>query len=783
MRLFFLAATIAVGAGAADFARDVQPLLARYCQGCHQGAKPAGGLLLTDAATVQRFAQPILAAVEQGRMPKGTGALAAEQVKLIRDWVRAGAAVEGLETWWAFRPLPAARAGSIDEFIQAGLRAKGLSFSPAADRRTWLRRVTYDLHGLPPAPEEVRAFLADTSERAFEKVVDRLLDSPRYGERWARHWLDVVHYGDSHGYDKDKPRPNAWPYRDWVIGALNADMPYRRFVEQQLAADVLYPEVPAAVPALGFIAAGPWDFVGHQELKEGTSDKNQTRVLDRDDMVAATMSTFVSLTAHCARCHDHKFDPIKQEEYYRLQAVFAGVDRADRPYDEDAGLHRRRQELLAAKRAAQLRLQPYLDKVEFASSAELTALDIRISDGKLLLAHIGEGKTEAERAEKLRLRARVDADTKERQAKLTALVGGAAFTAIDAGRAEVKALDEQLAALPAPKLVYAAWSGFDRVGNFRPALEPRAVHVLNRGSVTAPGAAVEAGALAVVPGLRHEFAAPGDGARRAGLAQWIVAPGNVLTWRSVVNRVWHHHFGAGLVDTPNDFGRMGSRPSHPELLDWLAVWFRDEAGGSLKQLHRAIVLTRAYRQDSRLREDAARVDGENRLLWRMNRTRLDAESVHDSVLAAAGKLDLAMGGPAVQMFGFKNDHSPVYDYAKFDPDAPGGHRRSIYRFLVRSVPDPFFDRLDCPDASLLTPKRGTTLTAIQALALWNNPFMLRMASHLAVRAASVAEMAELAWQRPAAAAELAALEAYAGRHGRENLARLLLNTNEFLYVD
>ena len=246
------------------------------------------------------------------------------------------------EDWWSLRPLsrpavPAVKNAAwvrtpIDAFLLAAMEEKSLHPSPAADKATLLRRVTFDLIGLPPTPEEIDAFLKDVSPNAYEKVVDRLLASPRYGERWGRHWLDVVHYGDTHGYDKDKRRDHAWPYRDYVIRAFNQDKPYSRFIKEQLAGDVLYPDDPDGVMATGFVVAGPWDFVGHVELREGTVDKEKTRVLDRDDMVINAVSTFDSLTVHCARCHDHKFDPIPQKDYYRLQAVFAGVERADRPF-------------------------------------------------------------------------------------------------------------------------------------------------------------------------------------------------------------------------------------------------------------------------------------------------------------------------------------------------------------------------------------------------------------------------------------------------------------------
>ena len=294
---------------------------------------------------------------DKPRMPKTGAPLTTDQVATLRLWIEQGARDDSggkseQETWWSLRPLvkpsvpPTAGRTPVDAFIQERLSRAGLAFSPAADRRTLIRRVYYDLHGLPPQPQDIEAFVKDPAPDAYEKLIDRLLDSPRYGERWARHWLDVVHYGDSHGYDKDKPRLNAWPYRDYLIAAFNEDKPYARFIREQIAGDALYPDDPRAFVATGFLAAGPWDFVGHQELREGTSEKDNTRLLDRDDMVATTISTFVSMTAHCARCHNHKFDPIPQTDYYNLQAVFAGIDRADRPFYDDAVAHSQLQQLV-----------------------------------------------------------------------------------------------------------------------------------------------------------------------------------------------------------------------------------------------------------------------------------------------------------------------------------------------------------------------------------------------------------------------------------------------------
>jgi Protein of unknown function (DUF1553) len=317
--------------------------------------------------------------------------------------------------------------------------------------------------------------------------------------------------------------------------------------------------------------------------------------------------------------------------------------------------------------------------------------------------------------------------------------------------------------------------------------------VLIRGSVDTPGNPVVPGALSCVKSLSSRFTIDDDsdeGARRAALAHWITSPDNMLTWRSIVNRVWQYHFGAGIVDTANDFGRMGSQPTHPELLDWLAVTFRDH-GGSLKQLHRLIVTSAAYRQSSVNNRANAAIDADNRYLWRMNRERLDAESVRDAVLSISGKLDLTMGGPSVEQFWFKDDHSPTYDYSRFDPDSPASYRRAVYRFIVRSAPDPFMDRLDCPDSSLITARRNTTITAIQALALLNNAFMVKQSDHFAERLRTLATVPDrqvvwtyrLALGRDPQPPEVARLSRFIARHGLENTCRAVLNSNEFLFVD
>jgi hypothetical protein len=865
---------------------------------------------------------------------------------------------------WAYRPLikpaaPAVKAVDrvrtpIDSFILAKLEAADMALSPQADLRTLLRRVSFDLTGLPPTPAEIEAFEADTSADAYETVVDRLLASPRYGERWARHWMDVIHFAETHGNDQDAPRENAWPYRDYLIRSFNDDKPYRRFVEEQLAGDVLYPDDPQATVATGFLAAGPWDESSQKDIRDDTVDKKVAQNLDRDDMVSTAMSTFVSATVHCARCHNHKFDPITQSEYYGLQAVFAGVDRADRLFDPDPAVAKTRRDLTSRRRQLQANspalagelhsgsvrehveawekgltargaiwttLEPSTVKsaegatpekqpdrsVRFAGprpavdtytiTAQTDARNITAVRLEVLtddsLPHHGPGRQDNGNLHlsEFRVEAAPSTNTTDKHPlplksasadfdqsgwEISRAIDGKMDTAwgiypevgkpheavfefnhpvdFDGGSAltftleqrhggghligrlrlsvtsspgpvrvstlppaVVAALavptarrseeqwtelarhvllqetDAQLSALPQQQAIYAAAPDFKQVGSFKPAKGCRPVFVLRRGDMNSPGVAAVPGALSCVPGLDSKFTlanAGDEGARRAALAKWVTDPANVLTWRSIVNRVWHYHFGRGLVATPNDLGHMGAPPTHPELLDGLAVTFR-EGGGSLKNLHKLIVTSTVYMQSSRNIADYAKRDSDNLLLWRMNRSRLDAESLHDAVLQVSGKLDLTMGGPSVKQFiQTKGIHvTPNVDYQSYDADAPGAYRRSVYRFLFRTLPDPFMDALDCPDASQFAPARASSVTALQALALLNDRFVIRQSEHFAARvskagdtAARVREAYRLALGRTPSAQESATMTAYAGKHGMANACRVLLNCNEFVFV-
>ncbi len=713
-----------------------------------------------------------------------------DPVTLERNGLLAGSGDQGAKRpadkadHWAFKPArrpaqPNVKNSSwarnpVDRFVLAKLEAEGLAPSPEADRRTLIRRLSFDLTGLPPSPEEVGRFAADPNPRAYEELVDRLLASPRYGERWGRHWLDVVHYGESHGYDKDKLRPNSWPYRDYVIRSFNSDKPYSRFVAEQLAGDVLYPDEPDGVVATGFLAAGPWDFVGHVELPITKTDGLIARYNDRDDMVMTTMSTFQSLTVHCARCHDHKFDPITQRDYYSLQAVFAGVDRANRPYDADKAVFQTRRKLSREKESLEARQREIDAAIAKLSNEEAHSLDRRLRE-------IGTGPIEPVR------------QGPEPEQQVAGLIDVATRSEINRITARLVEVNRSLAALPPPSLVYAAAHNFTPEGSFVPAGEPRPVHLLLRGDVKRPGRLMTPAGLEAVPGPDPKFELRDlndEGARRAALAKWLTDRRNSLTRRSLVNRVWQYHFGRGIVDSPNDFGRMGSSTSHPELLDWLAGWFADD-GESIKQLHRLLLTCSTYRQSSRNHPASARIDGDNRYLWRMNRTRLEAEEIRDTMLAVSGKLDLTMGGPSVRQFYFKDDHSPGYDYTRYDVDDPGSYRRCVYRHIIRSVSDPFLDCLDAADPSLLTPKRNTTLTALQALATLNNPFVLRQCEHFAGRLSAsgpeaekqVQAACELAWSRAPTEEETRSLAAYARSHGLANFCRLIFNSTEFMFID
>jgi hypothetical protein len=759
--------------GPIDFTKQIRPILQRACVKCHGEEKQKGGYRLDVKGIALHGGDNFAPNIRPGnsaesplirfvagldpdmKMPAKGEALAPAEIALLRGWIDQGAhwpdngdSAHGPFDWWSLRPLnrpviphtgdaPADTINPIDAFIRARLAAEGLAPAPPADRRTLIRRIFFDLTGLPPTPAQLDASLRDPAADWFEKLADQLLASPRYGERWARHWLDVVHYGDTHGYDKDQPRPNAWPYRDYVVRALNNDKPFGQFAEEQIAGDVLYPNTEDGLVAPGFIAAGPWDLIGHAELPESKLDGKIARILDRDDMVANTMNTFCALTVQCARCHNHKFDPISQVDYYRLQAVFAALDRADRPYDPDPTVAARRAELVSQR----------------------TALRAVVASSKKTDDTLPRWLSDSERA------------------------------------AALQTIDAELARLPAPRSVYAGTVHYG-TGNFAGTHGiPRPIFVLSRGDPRQPLKEVEPGTVRLNASASGLFGLPrsaSEGERRVALARWITARDNPLTWRVIANRIWQYHFGRGLVDSPNDFGRMGQSPSHPELLDWLACEFRD-GGQSMKKLHRFIVTSATYRQSSHGTDEATARDANNVLLSHMNRGKLDAEELRDSILLIAGALDLTMGGPGFRDFTIeKPEHSPHYNYRAASPSDPRTHRRSIYRFVVRSQPQPFMSALDCADPSISVDKRNESTTPLQALALSNNALIITMAQRFAEKIAaqessSVAARVTLAVRealgREVTPAELQLLVPFTEEHGLSNLGRLLMNLNEFAFVD
>ena len=1074
-----------------DFTRDVRPILQERCFACHGSDKQKSGYRLDsreaamqggdsgDAAILvgKSAASPLIQFVsgldaDKLMPPKKSDKprLTADEIGVLRAWIDHGAVWPEAASltkrdpldWWSLKPivkpdvaalvkaradlpsgesaraLTSAATNLIDAFIRTKLAKKNLTSSPEADPRTLCRRLYFDLIGLPPTPEEIEAFTQSAirnPQSAIESLVDRLLASPRHGERWARHWLDVVHYGDTHGYDKDKMRPNAWPYRDYVIRAFNEDKPYARFVQEQIAGDVIFPGTRDGIEALGFIAAGPWDLIGHAEVPETKVDGKIARHLDRDDMVANTIGTFCSTTIHCAQCHHHKFDPIPQEDYYSLQAVFAAVDRTDVRYFSDNTLNARSRDLQrqsaevekaiasleeplkklagekfalltrsiagASKAAAEKQgntspdfgyhsaVSPMQDVVkwvqvdlgqrtgiervevlpcyddfnaigagfgfpvrfkveasddpEFKSGVTLfwrrhdqtfmadfpnpklqpfvtngakddgiegrylrvtaTKLAPRKDDFIFALAEVrvfdASGKNIAQGKPVTALDS-IEAPPRWRKANLTDGLAPVAQTpgekeklvqerealllsfADDATKAKRAALfaeslriGGELKKLPAPNIVFAGaihtgsgtFTGTGANGG-----KPRPIFLLARGQVTQPGKEMHVGALTALTFAPAQFSIAPDapeGERRAALARWITDPQNPLTWRSIVNRVWQYHFGHGLVETPNDFGRNGALPSHPELLDWLAADFRD-SGGSLKRLHKQIVMSATWRQASvaadspvaaegtrraipergagkaergkensvsenlsefqvpssefqvaatnskrrqekasgenqseirnqkseiqsaRLLPSAATIDSSNALLSHQNRRKLEAEAVRDSVLAASGKLDLTAGGPGWQDFVIQRpEHSPHYEYTLANPEDPRAGRRAIYRFIVRSQTQPWMTSLDCADPSMRVDRRNESLSALQALALLNNGFMLTQSRHFAERvqreapdlASQINRAHLLALGRKPTTAEHERLLAFAKANGLPNLCRVLLNLNEFSFVD
>lgn len=806
------------------FTSDVAPILKRRCAGCHGAGMQSNGLRVDNGASILQggYSGPavvpgkpaeskLLARVKslekEMMMPPAGPRLSAAEIGIIEKWVESGAkvpagaaavSVRRPSTHWAFQPVkkPAVPAGvsPIDFFIRARLEKESLQPSPEADRHTLIRRVKLDLLGLAPTPEEVAAFVADTRPDAYERVIDKFLASPHYGERWARPWLDLARYADSDGYEKDSVRPYAWRYRHWVINALNSDMPFDRFTIAQMAGDLLPDATVEDRVATGFHR----NALTNREAGVDRAEARFEQVINRTNTMG---TTWLGLTVGCAQCHDHKFDPFSQREFYQLYALFNGADEVDidaplagerGPYLKALPAYRGdRDKLLAEYKVPQLQAQWETKmRAAFANPGKDSEFDFWITSMSAMVDHA------------MRMLHRDPAQRTQREIDILAdyfvANPGPEFGRDKELTAKLKELRAKLADLKqmTPFLTQAYTIGDHP--------EHPQTHIAIRGDYRSPGIVVEPGAPAVLPPMRR---AEGEPVRLA-FARWLVANDNPLTPRVTVNRAWQELFGRGLVVTSEDFGVSGDKPSHPELLDWLAAEFVEQ-GWSMKKLHKTIMLSATYRQSSAYRKDAAEKDAGNILLSRQSRLRLPAELIRDTALQVAGILNLEIGGKSVMPFLPKGVGELAYGGSKwketFGPDA---YRRGLYIHYQRTTPYPLLVNFDAPDSNVSCSRRRPSNTPLQALNLLNDPVFIEAANAFAVQAlaspASAGERIEAMFQRalgrPPTEAERQSLARYVdkqtgilrseGRSGEmltqaawSGVARVLFNLDEFVNRD
>ena len=912
------AAHAAPKSDATFYESKVRPILEDHCFDCHGEDKQKNKLRLDTAVGILRggeSGEPLLvrgvsaesyiikrvtsANAKEVMPPKGER-LTAEQVATLRAWIDAGAKMPGEEAaaaslrlkteHWSFQPVkrPAVTktGGEIDELVLAKLREKGLAPSPSADRATLIRRVYLVMHGMPPTPMETADFVNDTRTDAYARLVDRVLASPRYGERWARHWMDVVRYADTNGFETNRERKSAYHYRDYIIASLNSDKPYDKFIKEQIAGDALGVDA-----ATGFLVAGPHDIVKSPDI-------NLTLMQRQDelaDMVNTTGTAFLGLTMGCARCHNHKFDPILQKDYYAMQAVFAGVNHGERALREktaaaagkelaslksdetakNAQLDALRKKAATAGNATaptapgKLRppvnarlneetfppteavavkftilatnsAEPCIDELEiYDASGRNVALAeggaIASASGTLpghaihKLEHINDGKTGNEHswisntrgqgwvqigfpakariqrivwsrdrdvrfADRVPTQYRIEvaaesgkwttvASSEDRQPFNAKGDPGDFFAKLPAS--EAAAARQLQADLAASKTRIDKFSENAWVGNFSSA--PERTYRLYRGEPMQKREVVAPDALTVTGTLGLAVDEP-DQQRRVRLADWIASPQNPLTARVLVNRLWHYTFGNGIVDTPSDFGANGSRPTHPELLNWLADEFV-KGGWSIKHIQRLILMSATFRQSSAPRADAAAVDADGRYLWRYTPRRLEAEAIRDSMLAVSGALDLKMGGPGFYLMDVVTEN--VMHYFPKEKYTPAEYRRMVYLFRIRAAQDGVFGSFDCPDGGSVMAKRSRSNTPLQALNLFNSSFITQQSDLLAKRLRTEAGEApdaqallafRLFYARPPDAYEQRNSAEMIRAHGLQSFARALYNTSEFLFV-
>lgn len=920
-----------------SFATQVFPILEKRCVVCHQGQTAQKGLRINSVADLLRGgesgpaidpSQPdssLLIRQISGTkppMPPVGDALTASEVETIRLWIADGAqddlseqADRSGKTWWSLQPLQELdlpeienvwSRSLIDGFLLARMQEKNLSPSREADRRTLIRRLKYDLHGLPPSREEVKKFASDSDPKAYERLVDQMLAAPAYGERWGRHWLDVVRFGESNGYEQNHLRPNAWPYRDWVINSFNADKPFNHMILEQIAGDQIAPDNPSIHAATGFLVAGPHDTVGIAN-RAGEAQKRANHL---NDMIMGTASAFLGLTVHCARCHDHKFDPISNVDYYRLQAAFAGVWHGERTWADPVEItsynqkteplksaiqkyeadleelrtakqpqvEQQRKQILAQHRPsvdAQETEETFpsitarfvrltinrttssgsivdLDEFEIWSAGQnsnnvaltgtATASSTRVDEANpdtYSANYLVDGKFDKRWISEQRLPSWIKVELP--QAELISQVKWSSDRLEGFGGRFSKALPEEYqievsldgklwktVATSENRLPYAeekrellllhfvltdeeelSWNELESskkkaeqelsdihkpqkafLGSFKQPEEPS--FVMQRGDPMSKGTEVSPGSLSTLEKLLSGFELAADAPeseRRLQLARWIASDDNALAARVIVNRVWMYHFGQPFVLTPSDFGINGGEPSHPALLDWLANRFVNVYNWRFKPLHREIVLSAAYRQNSEYREDAASVDRDAAYLWRFPPRRLSAEEIRDSILSVSHNLNRQMGGPGFRLYRYTVDN--VATYYPIETFLPDTYRRSVYHQHARSVKPELLGQFDCPDTSLPAPKRITTTSPLQALSLLNNKFVIdqagAFASQLEMNApTSIREQVVSAWHitfsREPAEEELTASMQLIQDQGLPSFCRALLNTNEFLHV-
>lgn len=903
-----------------DYVRDVRPILKKHCYSCHGNHLQKSGLRLDIKSEAFKGGELYDASIIKGsstksplvqfvadkdadlQMPPEGNRLTKKEIEVLTNWVNEGANwPEGVDLaklidkrdHWSFKPVstpkipspanPSWSRNDIDRFILARLEKEGLTPSKQADRTSWLRRVSFDLIGLPPTPKEVAAFIGDTKSDAYERVVERLLASPRYGERWAQHWLDVVRYADTHGFEVNTERPHAWPYRDYVIQAFNQDTPYDQFIKEQIVGDEMGKD-----PATGFLITASVLLPG--QIGKDEPSKRLARQDSVDEIVVNIGQTFLGLSIGCARCHDHKFDPISQKEYYSMQAFVAGVEYGNRTLLTDEAKEKRSKikqwkeqtkqiDLELAKFAPIARLkkvprkflrpginpqltvdrfvpvttkkiritikntnklEPALDELEVfdisgtnvaaaiqntkvRSSGNITVPNRHelkhINDGQYgnsrswLSNQVGKGWIEFEFSEpqtiervhwgrdrngrykdRLAINYQIEvmddsgkwqlvANSKDRAkynpSKQPAQLVLSAMNSKDQKIAKElldsqKKLDSQVNQASKNMLVFA--------GKFR---KPDEIHLLRRGDPEQPLEQVVPAVPSAIGSVKLTNKTD-EQDRRKELANWIASPENRLTSRVMVNRIWLAHFGTGLVDTPNDFGRNGTKPSHPQLLDYLANEFV-HSGWSIKHMHRLIVLSSTYRQSTSKNKSGTEKDANVRLLWRYPTRRMEGELIRDSILAINGNLNLKMHGPGYNLFNLRGG---LVGYKPIETFPENGLRRMIYAHRVRRERDAVFGVFDCPDGGQSLPGRKNSTTPIQALNLFNSKFVIDQAKEFANRIEAEFDDVEhqirraylLALNREPNQKEIEETKPVINKHGLLVLCRALYNSNEFLFI-